>query len=239
MNELLLNPNLLIQPVSEDGRVSAYSLVALVKGRGRLSNTIEILGSDPDVITVLEALVDSDSDIDVEVETCACEALVDLGVLVSVDQISRPVAFSCHLDADEERVVAPLTVNLDVIVTAFSDFAESEKGLTHVLERCSQIALVADPATGARYPYWLDDDECALLKRLVPGARPPPDLEAADVSRLVRAGILIDEHALATTLGRLRVAADQFARRRYVGATADPSASTGRCTMPLLQKYFE
>jgi hypothetical protein len=219
MNELLLNPNLSVKSISREGRVCSYSLVALVKGRGRLNSNIEILNSDPDVIAVLEALVDNGPDINMEVEfevePSACEALVDLGVLVGVDEISRPVVFSCRLDADGEQIIAPSTVNPSLIVMSFQDFVESEKGLTHVLERCSQIALVVDSVTCARYPYWLDDAECALLKRLVPGALPPPDLEAVDISRLSRAGILVNEHVIAASRQRVHATADQFARRGY------------------------
>jgi hypothetical protein len=56
MTELTLNPNLEIRPVLGGGRVIAYSLMAPVKGRGRLHNTVEVDGARPDVIGVLESI---------------------------------------------------------------------------------------------------------------------------------------------------------------------------------------
>ncbi|HEX8114134.1 MAG TPA: hypothetical protein VF516_40665 [Kofleriaceae bacterium] len=212
MSELMLNPNLRVQPVLTDGRVTAYSLLALVRGRGRLASTVAIAAASPEVTRVLKGL--SDADADVEVDETAFASLVDLGVLVQDHEISRGVGFSCRLPVGAPVAPAALTVNPQLAITAFEDFARTT-GLVGVLEPCTWIAVVADPVTGARWPYWIDDRDHALLLRLVPGAPPPAELDAAELDRLAGAGILVDADAVAYARQRIDAAAAQFARSRY------------------------
>lgn len=216
MSELVLNPNLRVRPVLADGRVTAYSLRALVRGRGRLHRTVEVAAASPDVARVLKGL--SDADADVEVDDTAFASLVDLGVLVQDHEISQPVAFSVGLPArlPAEATVGPaaLTVNPGLAILAFEDFARAH-GLAGALEPCPWIAVVTDPVTGARWPYWIDDRDRELLLRLVPGAVPPAGLDASELGRLATSGILVDADAVACARRRIDAAVAQFARSGY------------------------
>jgi hypothetical protein len=82
MNELRLNPNLRIRRIVVDGQVTAYSLVAPVKGRGRLQHTLGVADTDPSVVSVLEGLTDADAESDVDADEAAWATLARLGVLV-------------------------------------------------------------------------------------------------------------------------------------------------------------
>lgn len=213
MSELILNPNLRVQPVLTDGRVTAYSLIALVRGRGRLHNTVQIAGASARVAGVLKGLIDADAD--VEVDEAAYAPLVDLGVLVQEEDVSRQVTFSCRLRADAHADATALTVNPEFTIMRFDDFIRREKGLAPALDPCEQIAVVTDPVTGARYPYWINDRDRELLKRLVPGAPPPADLDNAELGQFADAGILIDVDAVAVARQRVNAAAALFARYGY------------------------
>jgi len=212
MIELMLNPHLQVRPVRSEGRVTAYSLVALVRGRGRLQNTVEVASARPDVIDVLEHMVSGDADVEVDEATWA--PLAELGVLVHEHQVARPVRFACRLDAEAEPA-ASLTVSPDLAILPFADFLARQPGLARILEPCDQIVLVSDPVTGARYPYWIEERERTLLERLVPGAPPPGDLGRTDIRRLACAGILVDAHAVAAARTRVQAAADQLTRSGY------------------------
>jgi hypothetical protein len=214
MTELVLNPNLRIEPVLRNGRLTAYALTALVRGRGRLQRTVEIARARPEVIDVLERMV-NDAEVEIEVDEAACAPLVDLGVLVHDHEISRSVRLSCRLDAGSEPAAALLTVNSDIAITGFAEFAAQQPGLEHSLESCAQIVVVADPVTGAHLPYWLDDRERRVLQRLVPGAPPPADLDPADLNRLAGADILVAELTAAAGRRRMRGAAAQLAQHGY------------------------
>jgi hypothetical protein len=213
VSDLVLNPHLLIQPIAVNGRVAAYSLVAPVKGRGRLQNTIKVSDADEHVIHVLKGLVSASTD--VEVSASAFRLLADIGVLLREDEISRCVKFSCHFGGDNELAPTSLALNVDFACFPFADFVERKRELARVLEPCAQILLVADPVSGARYPYWIDDREYALLKRLQFGAVFPTDLDSADVRHLIHANILVNRRAVATARRRLSAAVAQFARYGY------------------------
>jgi hypothetical protein len=232
MSELILNPNLRVRQVITDGRVTGYSLIAPVKGRGRLQSTIEIADASADVLAVLRGLVDADTDI--EVDEASYAPLADLGVLVHRHEVSSPVTFSCRLDADDELETASLRVNPDIAVMPFADFVRREPGLAHALEPCEQIVLVGDPVTGARYPHWIDDRESALLQRLIPGAPPPPHLDGTALGRLAGAGILITSHAVASARQRACAAAAQFARHGY----AELPQLLPRLQIAALRRYY-
>lgn len=213
MSELMLNPNLCVQPVLADGRVTAYSLLALVRGRGRLHATVDIAAASPDVTRVLKGL--SDADADVEVDETAFATLVDLGILVQDHEISQSVTFSCRPTARASVTPPGLTVNSQLAITAFEDFARVS-ALAGVLEPCSWIAVVTDPVTGARWPYWIGERDHELLRRLVPGGPPPAELGPAELGRLAGAGILVDADAVASARQRVDAAAAQFVRSGYV-----------------------
>lgn len=149
MSELVLNPRLRIRAVAADGPVTAYTISAPVKGRGRVERTLAVDATDPAVIDVLRGLVAADEDL--EVSDDACPALIELGVLVEEDAISQPVRFACRLAAH-----APARS-----VLAFDDFVAREPELGRVMAASPYIAIVEDATTGARYPYWLDEPSVA------------------------------------------------------------------------------
>lgn len=213
MANLMLNPNLRVRPVLVDGDVTAYLLVALVKGRGRLQSAVEIVRTSAHVTEVLKGLVDADAD--VAVDESAIAPLVDLGVLIQAREVSRQVRFSCPIEAELQIGNTGLTVNPEVEIMMFDDFARRECGWARVIDSCEQIAVVTDPVTDARWPYWLDDRDHELLKRLVPGAPPPADLDPAERGRFAAAGILIEVAAVASARQRASSAADLFARCGY------------------------
>jgi alkylated DNA repair dioxygenase AlkB len=213
MTELDLNPRLSIRRLLVDGQPIAYALIAPVKGRGLLKNTVELASASADVLEVLEALARADAD--VEVGEDACSTLVDLGVLVHGHEVSGPVRFSCRLGGDGPAHPASLVVNPDVAITGFVDLVTPQRDLQRALEPCAELVLVTDPVHGARHPYWLDEHERALLVRLIEGALAPTDLADADARRFAGAGILVDEQAIAAARDRLGAAVARFARHGY------------------------
>lgn len=234
MSDLVLNPHLRIRRIVVDGRVTAYSLSAPVKGRGRLVHTVEIAGADPEVLHVLRGLMDADAD--VEVSESIFPSLSNFGVLVSEGEVSNLVRFSCHLDGDEEQAVPPsLAVNLAFTCNPLPNFVEQESTLARILAPGTHIALVTDPVTGARHPYWIDDREHELLQRLALGASSPMELARADVRRFARAGILVDEAVVAARRQHLAAAAAQFARHGY----AELSQLLPSLQMAALRRYYE
>ena len=132
MSDLMLNPNLRVQPVVTEGRVTAYSLVALVRGRGRLHSTVEVAAATSEITGVLKGLVEADAD--VEVDETAYASLVDLGVLVREQDIARRVAFSCPLVPGPRPTGAALQVNPGLAIAAVGDLVEGDSALARVLE---------------------------------------------------------------------------------------------------------
>lgn len=215
MDELILNPNISVQSIVRDGHVVAYSVVALIKGRGRLHHTLDVAGTNTEVIDVLESLVEPGFEHDVVVDLDAWSSLASLGVLIQEDEVSAPVRFACHLKGHRDLSGSAWTVNPDIAVVAFTDFVAGNAALAQVLRPCDAIALVADPVTGARYPYWLDDRDRTLLSRCTRGASLPADFPEMDASRFARVDILIDADVVAAARQRVSIAREQLARTGY------------------------
>lgn len=213
MTELILNQNLRIRPVFDSDSVVAYSIVASVKGRGRLENIVEVVGTHASVVDVCNGLVAASADI--EVDEVAYAMLSDLGILINEDEVSRRVMFSCLLDDVECVKPERLTVNPDVVVADFADFGRLDRGFERAMEACERIVVVTDPVTGARLPYWLDDDERVILEQMISGARPPACFDARTVGRFAAACILVNQDTISAARRRLRVAAMQFAKYGY------------------------
>src|ERR1043165_5522745 len=76
----IVNPNLDITPVDRDGAVHGFDVRAVVKGRGRLRASLPGATS---------------------LEPPAWSALASLGVVISPNEVSQPVRFSCSLDTLE------------------------------------------------------------------------------------------------------------------------------------------
>lgn len=212
MNDLMLNPNLRVEPVLTDGRVTAYALVSIVRDRGRLVNTVDIATADATLMHVLRGLCDASDD--VEVDEAAYAPLVELGVLVHEHEISRRVAFGCQLDTAASSVAAELIANTEITVLSFDDFVRDHP-LASVVALSKWIALVTDPVTRVRCPYWINDGDRERLERLVPGAPPPTNVDNDMIGGLAAAGILLDPCTVEHARRRVDAAAAQFARHQY------------------------
>ena len=215
VNDLILNPNVSIRSIVKDGQVVAYSVVTLIKGRGRLHHTLDIATTSPEVIDVLESLVEPAAEHDVAIDLDAWSSLASLGVLIQEDEVSAPVRFGCHLHGYRQLSGSTWTVNPNITVVAFADFVAGNTALAQVLQPCDAIALVADPVTGARSPYWLEDRDRTLLSRCTRGTSPPSDLRQLDASRFAHAGILINAEVVAAAHKRVSVARERLARDGY------------------------
>jgi hypothetical protein len=213
VTELILNPHLRIRRILVDGQVTAYALSAPVRGRGKLTNTLDISSADADVVHVLDRLVDADAD--VEVQEAVLPALIEFGVLVPETDVPGSVRFAGLLEDDGQAAPDSPAIDRSLTCHSFADVVAQQPALAQVLEPCAQLALVTDPVTGARYPYSLGDRDHELLQNLARGAISPAELTRGDARRLARAGILVDARALTAARDRLSAAVAQFARHGY------------------------
>jgi hypothetical protein len=193
----IVNPNLDITPVDRDGAVHGFDVRAVVKGRGRLRAMVTPTEPDGHAFAALRALLAGATSL----EPPAWSALASLGVVISPNEVSQPVRFSCSLDTLEVAEIPsrlrPVDVpsailNPAVRIVPFDELVKRDPANSHIWEPVERLVMVRDRRTEMEYPFWASDPMIATIEQLISGTRSIPALDADLRTRLVAAGIVID-----------------------------------------------
>jgi hypothetical protein len=195
----IINPNVDITPIDRDGAITGFEVRAVVKGRGKLRHTVSAGDANAPVFGALTRLLRGEPG---EISTAAWMQLLQLGVVVTTEEIASPVRFACRLEDLREaelpgrlcpQMPSSLRVNPTLRRIGFDELARAVPGIDHIWEPAEHLVMVRDPRTAIDYPYWPSGDSLRLLERLRPGEAPPSDLGSEVVRRLFLAGILVDD----------------------------------------------
>lgn len=201
---LIRNPHARLGLQRSGEEITSIQVVAPVRGRGLQTAHVR-REQQPELFGALtEYLALSSRGLEAYVETP--EPLAALGLLIPPDEVSRPVAFECQLEAD--AALAPDTA--DCVVS--SSFGHQPRGVPPpdaLLRKlrledsllwgtsrewflpASARAWVEDPGTRMVHVYSVPERFEADLAALVPGEAPPASLGAEVRGALRRAGMLL------------------------------------------------
>ncbi|MGE0705478.1 MAG: hypothetical protein AB7F99_14685 [Vicinamibacterales bacterium] len=237
LETVVLNPNLELKPVRQDGQITAITVIAPVKGRN-LHQTTVARSEEPQLFGAL-LLHGATGGAGGAGGFGAREQLrlADIGVLIPEDRVSTPVWFSCDIDAARGREALPhrgasenaqgarqdLVVNPTLRHFGCEGFPDDMRGRVRLANRFRtdrSWLWVERPHLAAPCVYSYSSSAARELDDLVPGAVPPPALDRCMVQRLLDAGVIVSSSAYASDV-RARAHAMAAARaalgdRRYV-----------------------
>ena len=149
----IINPNVEIIPITQDGAISRFDVSAVVKGRGRLETRVNAGEAKSPVFAALEQLLRGRS---VEIGEAAWRQLLRMGVVVTPEEVASPVRFACRLDDIREPEIparlcppqpASLVVNPTLRWIGFDELAEVNRKISHIWEPAERLVLVRDLRT--------------------------------------------------------------------------------------------
>ena len=214
----IVNPNLDIVPIRKGGKASpieGFDVRTVVKGRGRLHDTVTAGGAGAPAFAALQQLLDGQLG---EIAGTAWTQLMRLGVVVTPAEVATPVRFACRLDAREAEMPArlcppqpeQLVVNPTLRIAPFDELVKACPGTSHIWEPAEELIMVRDLRTQIEYPYWPDAASRKAIAALSPGDASPIAPDTALARRLFLAGIMVDPRAerfddfVAAARGRFR-----------------------------------
>ncbi len=216
MTDPIWNPEAELVLLRRAGEVTAITVLAPVRGRPLRTTTFS-REREPAIFDLLHAAATGAAD--VELDADRMEPLVDAGLLVPEDRVSRPVLFRSSL-RDPPRDLVPRAARREVPagvqVNPGLRFRESE---VSPLSDGRAWAWVSHPDAAVPTPLSLDEADGAALRALTSGAAAPGELDPALREALVRADVLLDpedaERRRATWAAECAEAANRMERQRY------------------------
>jgi len=233
MTATTFNPRARLMLVREGDAIVAVRTRAPVRGRPLRTATFA-RAADPIVFDLLLRLATTRAGLDVTLDEAAWQRLDDAGLLVAADEVASPVYFRCDPD-DPPRALVPLRARRSpapaderLIVNPTLRYQDDPRppaegrtagvGANPFASGCAW-AWVEHPGAAVPGVLSIAEPARAVLRRLIPGAAPPPDLDAAARAALARADVLVDpadaaRRRDAATLAHAAAAA-KFRRDRY------------------------
>ncbi len=204
---LVVNPNIELKPVREDGQIVAMKVIAPVKGGDLHQTTVTREAPQLFGALLLHAATNGAGGA-AAFGAPERQPLVDIGVLVSEAQVSTPVSFTCDLDelggaVRPQRERAPdLIVNPTLRHVGREGFPQEMRGRVRLAnrfrtDRCWLWIDLPDIAAPCVYSYSPSE---RVLAGLVPGQPPPPALEPRALAGLVEAGVVVSSSQWARDL---------------------------------------
>jgi len=187
--DLVINPNFWLESTRVGREAVRVTSHAPVKGRG-LQYFVTDRKENPEMfrwITDIERSLRGEGEINLEaIPESHRQILFTLGILVTKEELPKPVRFSCFLD---EKVL-PGGPNLkDPIVNPTFFYQAGDRPPESIQHQVAigerflsgyPLVWVQNPGNQVWVSYWVKEDQRKLLSSLRPGEKPPASPESVD-----------------------------------------------------------